>query len=251
MHSFGLTPRFAVLAEFPLVVNPLRLALAGRPFIENYRWEPERGDALPGVRPGTGEQRGAYEADPFFCFHHINAFERDGELVVDLAAYDDAVIIYRALPRPRARPREAVPPRGAARYGSTSTRRRRASAPPPTALRAAADRLRRAATARPTATPTHSLAEPGARSTGSSSSTSRRRARRPGARPAASRASPSSCAQPGRRARGRGRAALGRARRPRRTLVPARARRARAEELGRAHAPHHIPFGFHGQYFRA
>jgi beta,beta-carotene 9',10'-dioxygenase len=42
MHSFGLTPRWLVLAEFPLVVNPLALALGGRPYIENYRWKPEQ-----------------------------------------------------------------------------------------------------------------------------------------------------------------------------------------------------------------
>ena len=43
MHSFGMSERFLVLAEFPLCVNPLRLKLSGRPFIENYRWRPERG----------------------------------------------------------------------------------------------------------------------------------------------------------------------------------------------------------------
>ena len=41
MHSFGLTQRWFVLAEFPFVVNPLRLALSGRPYIENYRWKPD------------------------------------------------------------------------------------------------------------------------------------------------------------------------------------------------------------------
>ena len=43
MHSFGLTERWLVLAEFPYVVNPLRLAFSGRPYIENYRWKPELG----------------------------------------------------------------------------------------------------------------------------------------------------------------------------------------------------------------
>ena len=43
MHSFGLTERWLVLAEFPFVVNPLRLAFSGRPYIENYRWKPELG----------------------------------------------------------------------------------------------------------------------------------------------------------------------------------------------------------------
>lgn len=29
-----------------------------------------------------------YESDPFFASHHINAFEENGHIVVDVAAYD-------------------------------------------------------------------------------------------------------------------------------------------------------------------
>ena len=64
MHSFGLTERYLVLAEGPFVVNPLRLATSGRPYIENYRWEPERGDALPRLRPRDAASCAAsYETD--------------------------------------------------------------------------------------------------------------------------------------------------------------------------------------------
>jgi carotenoid cleavage dioxygenase-like enzyme len=94
MHSFGMTERHVVLAEFPLVVDPLRLALSGRPFIENYRWEPERGTRIHLVPLDGGEPLGPFVADPFFCFHHINAYEtQDGEVVVDLCTYEDASII--------------------------------------------------------------------------------------------------------------------------------------------------------------
>jgi beta,beta-carotene 9',10'-dioxygenase len=93
VHSFGLTDRYLILAEGPLVVNPTRMLVSGRPFIENYRWEPERGGRFLVVDRETGRLRGKYETEPFFTFHHINAFERDGELVVDLSAYDDASVI--------------------------------------------------------------------------------------------------------------------------------------------------------------
>lgn len=109
MHSFALTPRYAVLCEFPLVVNPLRLASRARPFIENYRWDPDRPARFLVVDRQAGELRGAYETDPFFCFHHINAFERDGTLVIDLSAYGDDEII-RALYLGRARNPETVFP---------------------------------------------------------------------------------------------------------------------------------------------
>ena len=93
VHSFGLSHRYLVLAEGPLVVNPTRMLISGRPFIENYRWKPEQGGRLLVVDRHSGRLRGSYETDPFFTFHHINSFERDGELVVDLCAYDDASII--------------------------------------------------------------------------------------------------------------------------------------------------------------
>jgi beta,beta-carotene 9',10'-dioxygenase len=93
MHAFGMSERYLILAEYPLRVNPLRLALSGKPFIENYRWEPEKGTTFLVVDRETGSVRGRYETDAFFCFHHVNAFERDSELVVDLISYDDNTII--------------------------------------------------------------------------------------------------------------------------------------------------------------
>src|SRR5919201_591746 len=107
MHSFALTPRYAVLCEFPLVVNPLRLATRTRPFIANYRWDPDRPARFLVVDREKGELRGTFETDPFFCFHHSNAFEDGESLVVDLCAYDDAEII-QALYLDRARDPEAV-----------------------------------------------------------------------------------------------------------------------------------------------
>jgi beta,beta-carotene 9',10'-dioxygenase len=94
VHSFGLTDRHLILAECPLVVNPTRMLLSGRPFIENFRWEPERGTALLVVDRSSGRVR-RYETDPFFAFHHVNSFQRDGELVVDLCAYEDSSIVDR------------------------------------------------------------------------------------------------------------------------------------------------------------
>jgi beta,beta-carotene 9',10'-dioxygenase len=93
MHSFGQTERHVVLAEYPLVVNPLKMLLTGRPYAENLEWKPERPTCFRVVDREIGELAGVYEADAFFAFHHVNAFERDGEIFTDLLAYpDDAVI---------------------------------------------------------------------------------------------------------------------------------------------------------------
>jgi carotenoid cleavage dioxygenase-like enzyme len=93
MHSFGLTEHWLVLAEFPFVVNPLALALSGRPYIENYRWKPERGTRFTLLDRVTGAASGPYETDAFFCFHHINAYEDDGEVVVDMCTFEDAGLV--------------------------------------------------------------------------------------------------------------------------------------------------------------
>jgi beta,beta-carotene 9',10'-dioxygenase len=93
MHSFGMTRRHLVLAEFPFVVSPFRLLLRGQPFIRNYRWEPERGLRLHVIEKDGGGLLRTVETDAAFAFHHVNAFERGGELMVDLITYPDAGII--------------------------------------------------------------------------------------------------------------------------------------------------------------
>jgi beta,beta-carotene 9',10'-dioxygenase len=93
MHSFGLTERFFVLAEFPYVVNPMRLAASGRPYIENYRWKPELGTRLTLIDRRTGEATGPFETDPCFGFHHVNAYEADGEVIADVCVFEDAGIV--------------------------------------------------------------------------------------------------------------------------------------------------------------
>jgi len=93
MHSFGLTERWFVLAEFPLVVNPLALALSGRPYIENYRWKPARGTRFTLVDRASGEAVKGFQSDACFAFHHVNAYEDGGEVIVDMCAYPDAGIV--------------------------------------------------------------------------------------------------------------------------------------------------------------
>jgi carotenoid cleavage dioxygenase-like enzyme len=93
MHSFGLSERWIVLAEFPFVVNPLRLAFSGRPYIENYRWKPELGTRFTLIDRANGESVGPFTAGPWFGFHHINAHDDGDEVVVDLCVFEDAGIV--------------------------------------------------------------------------------------------------------------------------------------------------------------
>jgi beta,beta-carotene 9',10'-dioxygenase len=93
MHSFGLTERWLVLAEFPFVVNPISIPLSGRPYIENYRWKPELGTRFTLIDRNSGEATGPFETDAFYSFHHANAYEENGAVLVDACTYENAEII--------------------------------------------------------------------------------------------------------------------------------------------------------------
>jgi beta,beta-carotene 9',10'-dioxygenase len=93
MHSFGMSEQHLILTEFPLVVNPVDLRFSGKPFIRNYRWEPERGLRFHVVEKDTGRIVRSVTADAAFAFHHVNAFADGGDLNVDFIAYPDASVI--------------------------------------------------------------------------------------------------------------------------------------------------------------
>ncbi len=106
MHSFGLTERYVILTESPFVVDPLKIITDWEPFIRNFRWKPSRGTTFHVVDRRSGRVR-RLETDPLFTFHHVNAFERNGKIHLDLCGYDDPDVIdalYLERLRGRGRP---------------------------------------------------------------------------------------------------------------------------------------------------
>jgi len=93
MHSFGITKNYIILTEIPFRVNPLHLLFMNKPFIKNFAWNPQEGTIFTVVNRNNGTILGRFKGEPFFTFHHVNAFEEGNKLVVDLVAYKDASII--------------------------------------------------------------------------------------------------------------------------------------------------------------
>lgn len=94
IHSFGMTEHYILLAEYAFKLsNVLAMLVIGKPFIENFEWLPEEGSRLIVIDKASGKVVSEAETEAFFAFHHINAFERDGEIVADFAAYPDAKIV--------------------------------------------------------------------------------------------------------------------------------------------------------------
>jgi beta,beta-carotene 9',10'-dioxygenase len=111
IHSFGMSERHLVIVEFPLVVNPISLLLWLRPYIENFRWKPARGTRIHVFDRASGKHVRSATADPFFAFHHVNAFDdEDGSVVVDLVAYDDASVIESFYLHRLSEPDVQIPP---------------------------------------------------------------------------------------------------------------------------------------------
>jgi beta,beta-carotene 9',10'-dioxygenase len=275
MHSFGMSEHYLILAEFPLVVEPLRLALSGRAFIDNYRWEPDRGTRFIVVDRASGAVRGTLQTDPFFAFHHVAAFEHDAELVVDVCAYDDPEIIWSLeLARLRSDEPRSAPAGELRRYrlplsGGAVSREQLCEAPL---------ELPRINYARANGRNYHYVYGTGLQRPESDwldllvkvdvrtgeTRTWRERGCYPGepvfvAAPGAGQAGAAEAARATRAANGAGRANGEDAGAVLSVVLDSRAGRsfllildaASFEERARAEAPHPIPFGFHGQFFGA
>jgi carotenoid cleavage dioxygenase-like enzyme len=93
LHSFGMSKRYFIIAEFPLVVQSIKLALRLRPFIENFKWKDGNGSKFYIIDRQDNQLKATIKTDAFFSFHHVNAFEQGDDLVVDLATYEDASIV--------------------------------------------------------------------------------------------------------------------------------------------------------------
>lgn len=92
MHSFAMTEHYLILVEFPLVVNPLRLLFAQvssfASYIRLFKWLPEQGTRFLVVEKSTGKLVMEQKTEPLFSFHHANAYEKGGEVVIDLIAHN-------------------------------------------------------------------------------------------------------------------------------------------------------------------
>ena len=92
LHSFGLTPRRAVLISHPLLVRPRTMLWSEKPYIEHFRWRPERGTRLVLLDRAGGAPRIA-ETEACFVFHVANAYEAGDTTVVDVLAYPNPGIV--------------------------------------------------------------------------------------------------------------------------------------------------------------
>jgi carotenoid cleavage dioxygenase-like enzyme len=93
MHSFGMSENYFIVTAFPYHVNPVKFLFSGKPFIENFKWNP---DIPANFHIADRRQPGKFitiKTAAFFAFHHVNAFEQEGRLFVDILCYDNTDVV--------------------------------------------------------------------------------------------------------------------------------------------------------------
>jgi carotenoid cleavage dioxygenase-like enzyme len=92
-HSFAVTKSALVLLEYPLVVKPLSLIFGNDSILSSYRWKPELGTRIRVMDRASGRLRASFRAAPRFGFHQVNAWDDGGRLVVDVVVNDTPEIL--------------------------------------------------------------------------------------------------------------------------------------------------------------
>ncbi|GIY27269.1 beta,beta-carotene 9',10'-oxygenase [Caerostris darwini] len=96
-HSFGVTEHYVLFLEQPLLVNTVKMAASG---IKGYcvrdclEWNPAMKTKFHLINRSTGQEiKTKFQSDAFFCFHHINTYEEEGQVVADIMAYPNSEVM--------------------------------------------------------------------------------------------------------------------------------------------------------------
>ncbi|XP_002732624.1 carotenoid-cleaving dioxygenase, mitochondrial-like, partial [Saccoglossus kowalevskii] len=98
-HSLSITENYVVFLEQPLMTNVAKL-MTGRftstPLSGALEYDDNISSIFYLIRHDTGELVASkYVAEPFFSFHHVNAFEDGDHVVVDLCCHRDMDIVNK------------------------------------------------------------------------------------------------------------------------------------------------------------
>lgn len=92
MHSFALTKDYIILTQAPFMVSPYDLLMSDNSYIENFTWKPKNGTTFIVINRNNGKKIRTFKTEPFFTLHHVNAYQKNNEIVIDLIAYKDPQI---------------------------------------------------------------------------------------------------------------------------------------------------------------
>jgi all-trans-8'-apo-beta-carotenal 15,15'-oxygenase len=88
IHDFAISERYVAFFVSPLIVRMDRLLQPCGTLMDAMAWQPELGSRLLVVSRDTGELVASLDAGNRYCLHLVNAFDREGQLVVDVVEFD-------------------------------------------------------------------------------------------------------------------------------------------------------------------
>lgn len=87
LHDFAITPNYAIFAQNPVQFNPIPFVLGLKTAGACLELQPHTPTRLL-IFDRNGKLT-SLETDPCFIFHHANAYEQDGHIILDSVAYAD------------------------------------------------------------------------------------------------------------------------------------------------------------------
>jgi len=123
VHDFNISEHWIVLYLAPYLMDVGAFLERGASVMESLSWQPERGSRLLIFSRETGEFAGEIPIGSSYCLHHIHAFERGRDLLVDVLelsepAYQD----YQPLPKLFTQVKRAEPMRYTVDVGTWTVR---------------------------------------------------------------------------------------------------------------------------------
>ncbi|XP_059084568.1 carotenoid isomerooxygenase-like [Tigriopus californicus] len=94
-HSFGISENYFILPESPMTINVMKAILMNvnqSPPVEIFDWDPQGTSTFILVKRDSGQVHPIrYNGRAFACLHHINAYEEEDQLIVDMCVSEGTV----------------------------------------------------------------------------------------------------------------------------------------------------------------
>lgn len=82
-HSFAMTQDYIVFAEYSMKINPFELLITTKPISHTIYFEESRPVKFHIIDKNTGKITKVFETEPTFAFHHVNAYQKGEEIILD------------------------------------------------------------------------------------------------------------------------------------------------------------------------
>eukprot|EP01119_Soliformovum_irregulare_P004203 TRINITY_DN15211_c0_g1_i1.p1 TRINITY_DN15211_c0_g1~~TRINITY_DN15211_c0_g1_i1.p1 ORF type:complete len:490 (-),score=143.09 TRINITY_DN15211_c0_g1_i1:18-1487(-) len=92
IHSFGLTKNYLIMIHWPLDLTPISMVTT-QTLEKAMQWNGDKDTIFVVIDRNNDKIVGRYRTPSFYAFHTINGFEQDGNIILDIATYDNADIV--------------------------------------------------------------------------------------------------------------------------------------------------------------